>query len=160
MMAGEGLEVTALTVCYGGLVAVDNVNLRAPEGRLTGLIGPNGAGKTTLFNACSGLMRPTAGTVVLFGEDITRRGSAASSIHISSSPSAWPATSSRTSPVAAADGYSTLQGAALQTHYGDLAAPSLCHSAGAGCQGMFDSLGVDLTSGQSSGTQSVFRVAQ
>jgi ABC-type branched-subunit amino acid transport system ATPase component len=72
----DGLHVEGLTVRYGGRVAVDGVTLAAPAARLSGLIGPNGAGKTTLFNACSGLLRPAAGTVTLFGEDITRRGPA------------------------------------------------------------------------------------
>jgi ABC-type branched-subunit amino acid transport system ATPase component len=71
-MRGEGLRVSALVVRYGGLVAVDGVSLVAPPGRITGLIGPNGAGKTTVFNACSGLVRPTAGSVQLDGRDMTR----------------------------------------------------------------------------------------
>jgi ABC-type branched-subunit amino acid transport system ATPase component len=65
------LEVVDLSVRYGGHLAVDHVSLSAPVGRLTGLIGPNGAGKTTTFNACSGLLRPTTGKVLLFGEDVT-----------------------------------------------------------------------------------------
>ncbi len=67
-----GLSVKELTVRYGGAVAVDNLSLEAPRGRLTGLIGPNGAGKTTTFNACSGLLRPSTGRVLLFGADVTR----------------------------------------------------------------------------------------
>jgi ABC-type branched-subunit amino acid transport system ATPase component len=67
----DGLVVTDLVVRYGGLVAVDGVSLHARRGRVTGLIGPNGAGKTTMFNACSGLLKPTSGTVHLFGADVT-----------------------------------------------------------------------------------------
>jgi ABC-type branched-subunit amino acid transport system ATPase component len=63
--------VREVSVRYGGHLAVDRISLDAPKGRITGLIGPNGAGKTTTFNACSGLLRPTSGTVHLFGEDVT-----------------------------------------------------------------------------------------
>ncbi|MGD9701000.1 MAG: ATP-binding cassette domain-containing protein [Acidimicrobiia bacterium] len=66
-----GLVVSDLTVRFGGLLAVDDVSLRAPMGRITGLIGPNGAGKTTTFNSCSGLNRPTRGQVLLHGEDVS-----------------------------------------------------------------------------------------
>jgi ABC-type branched-subunit amino acid transport system ATPase component/branched-subunit amino acid ABC-type transport system permease component len=67
----SGLEVSGLTVRFGGVTAVDDVSLRAPLGKITGLIGPNGAGKTTTFNACSGLVRPTRGRVVLNDRVIT-----------------------------------------------------------------------------------------
>src|SRR5581483_5071051 len=69
--AAAGLAVEDLTIRYGGNVAVSGLSLDAPLGRVTGLIGPNGAGKTTTFNACSGLLRPSAGRVSLFGADVT-----------------------------------------------------------------------------------------
>jgi len=74
---GSGLEVRQLKVRFGGHLAVDDVSLEAPTGRITGLIGPNGAGKTTTFNACSGLLKPTTGQVFLKGEDISSRPPAA-----------------------------------------------------------------------------------
>jgi ABC-type branched-subunit amino acid transport system ATPase component/branched-subunit amino acid ABC-type transport system permease component len=72
-----GLEIAGLTVRHGGLVAVKDLMLQAPPGRITGLIGPNGAGKTTTFNASTGLARPSAGTVRLHGRDVTRLNPAA-----------------------------------------------------------------------------------
>lgn len=69
----DGLDVRGLTVRFGGNIAVDQANLTAPLGRVTGLIGPNGAGKTTTFNACSGLLRPASGSVWLFGREVTKR---------------------------------------------------------------------------------------
>lgn len=68
---GSGLTVENLTVKFGGAVAVNNVSLEARHGAITGLIGPNGAGKTTTFNACSGLLRPTAGAIHLHGNNIS-----------------------------------------------------------------------------------------
>jgi branched-chain amino acid transport system permease protein len=65
------LEVRGVTVDFGGLRAVDDVSLDVPRRRIVGLIGPNGAGKTTLFNAISGALRPTAGSVVLAGRDVS-----------------------------------------------------------------------------------------
>ncbi|HVX23721.1 MAG TPA: branched-chain amino acid ABC transporter permease/ATP-binding protein [Acidimicrobiales bacterium] len=65
------LVVRNVTKAFGGLVAVRDVSLEAPPGRITALIGPNGAGKTTLLNVCSGLAQPTAGTVWLGGTDVT-----------------------------------------------------------------------------------------
>lgn len=72
-----GLGVELLTIRFGGNTAVNGVSFDAPKGRITGLIGPNGAGKTTTFNACSGLLRPSAGRVHLFGSDVSSRTPAA-----------------------------------------------------------------------------------
>jgi branched-chain amino acid transport system ATP-binding protein len=69
------LEAHALTVRFGGLTAVDAVSARLHAGELVGIIGPNGAGKTTFFNAISGVIAPTAGTLVVQGTvDLTGRG--------------------------------------------------------------------------------------
>ncbi len=56
---------------FGGVKAVSDVSIDVGKGRIVGLIGTNGAGKTTLFNVISGFLRPTSGSVVLEGHDIT-----------------------------------------------------------------------------------------
>jgi len=65
------IEVKNLRMQFGGIRAVDDVSLTLETGRITGLIGPNGAGKTTLFNVIAGHYTPTAGQVLLDGDDIT-----------------------------------------------------------------------------------------
>jgi branched-chain amino acid transport system ATP-binding protein len=67
------LEVRGLTRAFGGLKAVDGVDLDVPEGAIVALIGPNGAGKTTCFAAIAGFVRPDAGSVRFAGEDVTGR---------------------------------------------------------------------------------------
>src|SRR5205814_10412908 len=79
--APDGLDLAHVTVRYGGHVAVDDVSLTAPPGRITGLIGPNGAGKTTLFNVASGLLRPEAGRLRLHGADLSTLDPAARARH-------------------------------------------------------------------------------
>jgi branched-chain amino acid transport system ATP-binding protein len=67
----ELLETRGLKVHFGGVHAVDGVNLVLKKGEILGLIGPNGAGKTTFVNALSGFQKPTAGTVHMNGSDVT-----------------------------------------------------------------------------------------
>ncbi|MBC7326194.1 MAG: ABC transporter ATP-binding protein [Moorella sp. (in: Bacteria)] len=76
------LEARGLTISFGGLTAVANVDLRLEPGELVGLIGPNGAGKTTIFNLLTGVYRPTRGEIIFKGDrlaglkpyQITQRG--------------------------------------------------------------------------------------
>jgi branched-chain amino acid transport system ATP-binding protein len=70
-MAGDLLIAEKVRKEFGGLVASDDVDFVVPRGGIVALIGPNGAGKTTFFNMLTGVYKPTAGTIVFDGEDIT-----------------------------------------------------------------------------------------
>ena len=74
MSPGQAILVgRGVTRRFGGLVAVNDVDVDIVEGEIFGLIGPNGAGKTTLFRLLSGVYAPSAGTITLRGEAIGGR---------------------------------------------------------------------------------------
>jgi branched-chain amino acid transport system ATP-binding protein len=64
------LECSGIRKHFGGLVALDGIDLRVNKGEIVGLIGPNGSGKSTMVNILTGTMRPDSGRVVLDGRDI------------------------------------------------------------------------------------------
>jgi len=70
-MSAPLLELENVSKRFGGLVAVDGVTLRVPQGGVTGVIGPNGAGKTTLFSLIAGSERASSGRVSFDGVDVT-----------------------------------------------------------------------------------------
>ena len=70
-MADTMLKIENLGISFGGLKAVQNVNIEIKKKQLYGLVGPNGAGKTTVFNMLTGVYRPTTGCFYLEGEDLT-----------------------------------------------------------------------------------------
>jgi branched-chain amino acid transport system ATP-binding protein len=65
------LRTEGLTVRFGGLTALSQVSFAVAPGEIRAVIGPNGAGKSTLFNCLTGVLRPTAGRIVLEGQDVT-----------------------------------------------------------------------------------------
>lgn len=70
---GTILKTEGVTMQFGGLTAVDSVDMEIKEGEVHALLGPNGAGKTTLFNVISGIYIPTSGKVIFKGEDISSK---------------------------------------------------------------------------------------
>lgn len=67
------IRLNSLTKKYGKFTAVDGIHLTVPEGELFGFLGPNGAGKTTTLRMIAGILKPTAGTVEIAGDDIQAR---------------------------------------------------------------------------------------
>lgn len=67
----SGLVVNGLSVAFGGVMAVDELSIVVRKGEFLGLIGPNGSGKTTFLNAISGVVRPTAGSIVFEGGSVS-----------------------------------------------------------------------------------------
>jgi branched-chain amino acid transport system ATP-binding protein len=66
------LEIKSMSVRFGGLIAVNNLDMEVDEGEIRGLIGPNGAGKTTIFNTVSRYYSPVKGSVIFKGQDILK----------------------------------------------------------------------------------------
>jgi len=64
------LRVEGLTKRFGGFTAVDNVTFSVQKGEIMGLLGPNGSGKSTTFNCIAGMLKPSAGSVLLEGQEI------------------------------------------------------------------------------------------
>ena len=64
------LEVSDLSMRFGGLLAVNGVGLTIKQGQIVSMIGPNGAGKTTVFNCLTGFYQPTGGKITFAGEPI------------------------------------------------------------------------------------------
>ena len=70
-MAEHVLQAEGMSKTFGGVHAVQRVDIEIDEGEIVGLLGPNGAGKSTLFNLLSGAMKPDEGRLSLFGSDVT-----------------------------------------------------------------------------------------
>ncbi len=68
---GPAIRIEGVTKRYGGVLALDGVDLDVPHGEFFGLLGPNGAGKTTLISALAGLVRPDAGRLAVMGHDVS-----------------------------------------------------------------------------------------
>ena len=71
--AEQLVEIRALTVRFGGLVAINELDLRIGAGEMFALVGPNGAGKTTVLNCISGLVKPAAGSIRFAGQELLTR---------------------------------------------------------------------------------------
>ncbi len=67
------LEIRGLTVYFGGLLAINELDLSIDEGEIFALVGPNGAGKTTVLNCISGLIKPTAGSISFAGQELLKQ---------------------------------------------------------------------------------------
>jgi branched-chain amino acid transport system ATP-binding protein len=70
-VSGSILKTESLSVHFGGLAALSQVNFQAVRGEIRAIIGPNGAGKSTFFNCLTGVLRPTSGRIIFDGQEIT-----------------------------------------------------------------------------------------
>ena len=67
------LRLTDMSIAFGGLMALDGLNLEVNKGEIVAIIGPNGAGKTTAFNCITGIYTPTSGNIEYLGESIINK---------------------------------------------------------------------------------------
>lgn len=67
------LTTRSLSKHFGGVIAADELDIQVDQGEIVSVIGPNGSGKSTLFNLITGIYKPSKGSIVFRGEDITRR---------------------------------------------------------------------------------------
>ena len=86
-IAEDILVISGLTKRFGGLVAVDSVDMFVPRGSIAGLIGPNGAGKTTIFNMIAGIYQPSEGEISFDGAPLVSDGSHGAQVQLAATGS-------------------------------------------------------------------------
>jgi branched-chain amino acid transport system ATP-binding protein len=69
-IGGKLVDITDLTMRFGGLTALDRLNMHINEGEVLGLLGPNGSGKTTSFNVLTGLYKASSGSIMYKGQEV------------------------------------------------------------------------------------------
>jgi branched-chain amino acid transport system ATP-binding protein len=80
------LEIKGLTKIFGGLTAINNIDLNVMRGSITAVIGPNGAGKTTVFNIIAGVIPPDKGEIIFNGNALTAPARRSGSSWVSPAP--------------------------------------------------------------------------
>ncbi len=151
--AGPLLRTERLSVRFGGLAALDGVNVDVRRDEIRAIIGPNGAGKSTFFNCLTGILRPTSGRILLNGEDITglsadrisRKGIARSYQITNILPNATTLENVRIAAQSRRHGWSML------THhsaYGDLLAKAEAALEAVGLRGKAQELAANLSHGE------------
>ena len=147
------LRTEGLTVRFGGLTALDSVDVAVPRGEIRAIIGPNGAGKSTFFNCLTGVLRPTGGRIVFQGENvaglpshaISRKGIARSYQITNILPNASTLENVRIAAQSRRHGWSLLS---HHRAYRDLIDRSLALIASVGLQGKEDELAANLSHGE------------
>jgi len=147
------LRTEGLTVRFGGLTALNNVNFAVPPGEIRAIIGPNGAGKSTFFNCLTGVLRPTGGRIVFGGADIaglppdriSRQGIARSYQITNILPNATTLENVRIAAQSRRHGWSLLR---HHRAYGDILDRSIGVLEAVGLKGKEDELAANLSHGE------------